>query len=301
MLRHAAGRDVDYATLRAQHAGARVPCEWLESSRAVVHPVHVRHDRTSRRACSATPAVMRSRSRRRCAGSSAWQPARRCSCTSDIGWVVGPFVHRLRAADQRLDRRSCTKGCRSGPIRAIWWKIVERAQGEDDVQLADRDPRAEEAGPGVHAPHDLSSLRYLFLAGEPLDEPTARWASDALGVAIVDNYWQTETGWPILSAQLGVEDTPRKFGSRRRFPSTATTCSSCDEATGAGRRRRREGRADDRAAAAAGLHDDRLGRRRAVRHDVLRDDSRPAARTRRSTGRRATPTATTSCSAAPTT
>src|SRR4029079_848966 len=61
--------------------------------------------------------------------------------------------------------------------------------------------------------HDLSSLRYLFLAGEPLDEPTARWAADALGVAIVDNYWQTETGWPILAAQPGVEDTPRKFGS----------------------------------------------------------------------------------------
>ena len=37
--------------------------------------------------------------------------------------------------------------------------------------------------------HDLSSLRYLFLAGEPLDEPTARWAADSLGVAIVDNYW----------------------------------------------------------------------------------------------------------------
>jgi propionyl-CoA synthetase len=61
--------------------------------------------------------------------------------------------------------------------------------------------------------HDVSSLQYLFLAGEPLDEPTARWASESLGVAIVDNYWQTESGWPILAAQLGVEDTPRKFGS----------------------------------------------------------------------------------------
>jgi propionyl-CoA synthetase len=60
----------------------------------------------------------------------------------------------------------------------------------------------------------VSGLRHLFLAGEPLDEPTARWASDALGgVAIVDNYWQTESGWPILSAQPGVEDTPRRFGS----------------------------------------------------------------------------------------
>ena len=60
----------------------------------------------------------------------------------------------------------------------------------------------------------LPALKYLFLAGEPLDEPTARWVSDALGgVAIVDNYWQTESGWPIPAAQVGIEDTPRKFGS----------------------------------------------------------------------------------------
>lgn len=61
--------------------------------------------------------------------------------------------------------------------------------------------------------HDISSLRYLFLAGEPLDEPTARWASDSLGVPIIDHYWQTESGWPISSAQPDVEELPRKFGS----------------------------------------------------------------------------------------
>jgi propionyl-CoA synthetase len=79
--------------------------------------------------------------------------------------------------------------------------------------------------------HDVSSLRYLFLAGEPLDEPTARWAADALGVAIVDNYWQTETGWPILSAQPGVEDTPRKFGSPS-FPVYGYDVRLVHEATG---------------------------------------------------------------------
>src|SRR4029079_1434751 len=79
--------------------------------------------------------------------------------------------------------------------------------------------------------HDLSSLRYLFLAGEPLDEPTARWAADALGVAIVDNYWQTESGWPILSAQLGIEDTPRKFGSPS-FPVYGYDVRLLHEATG---------------------------------------------------------------------
>ena len=45
----------------------------------------------------------------------------------------------------------------------------------------------------------------LFLAGEPLDEPTARWISEALGGPVIDNYWQTESGWPILSVANGVE------------------------------------------------------------------------------------------------
>jgi propionyl-CoA synthetase len=49
----------------------------------------------------------------------------------------------------------------------------------------------------------------LFLAGEPLDEPTAQWISDALGKPIIDNYWQTETGWPILTLANGVEQQPR--------------------------------------------------------------------------------------------
>jgi propionyl-CoA synthetase len=79
--------------------------------------------------------------------------------------------------------------------------------------------------------HDLGCLKYLFLAGEPLDEPTARWAADALGVPIVDNYWQTETGWPILSAQPGVEDTPRKFGSPS-FPVYGFDVRLLHEATG---------------------------------------------------------------------
>ena len=79
--------------------------------------------------------------------------------------------------------------------------------------------------------YDLASLRYLFLAGEPLDEPTARWAADALEVPIVDHYWQTESGWPILSAQPGIEDTPRKFGSPS-FPVCGYDVKLLDEGTG---------------------------------------------------------------------
>jgi propionyl-CoA synthetase len=61
--------------------------------------------------------------------------------------------------------------------------------------------------------HDLSSLRGLFLAGEPLDEPTAKWIAEALGKPIIDNYWQTETGWPLLALCNGVEPAHSKFGS----------------------------------------------------------------------------------------
>jgi propionyl-CoA synthetase len=61
--------------------------------------------------------------------------------------------------------------------------------------------------------YDLSSLRSLFLAGEPLDEPTSSWISEGLGKPIIDNYWQTETGWPILTVAHGIENTPTRLGS----------------------------------------------------------------------------------------
>jgi propionyl-CoA synthetase len=61
--------------------------------------------------------------------------------------------------------------------------------------------------------HDLTSLRHLYLAGEPLDEPTHQWITESLGRPVIDHYWQTETGWPLLSAQPGVEKTPIKMGS----------------------------------------------------------------------------------------
>jgi propionyl-CoA synthetase len=61
--------------------------------------------------------------------------------------------------------------------------------------------------------HDVSSLKTLYLAGEPLDETTSQWISSALGVPVVDNYWQTETGWPILSIAKGVDDKPTRLGS----------------------------------------------------------------------------------------
>jgi propionyl-CoA synthetase len=100
------------------------------------------------------------------------------------------------------------------PDAGIWWKIVQ----DWKVTSMFTSPTAirvlKKQDPAFMAKYDTSTLKYLFLAGEPLDEPTARWVADALvHTAIVDNYWQTETGWPILTACPGVEETPRKFGS----------------------------------------------------------------------------------------
>jgi propionyl-CoA synthetase len=67
--------------------------------------------------------------------------------------------------------------------------------------------------PALLSKYDLSSLKALYLAGEPLDEPTAQWISDGLKKPIIDNYWQTESGWPILTIANGVQQLPSKFGS----------------------------------------------------------------------------------------
>lgn len=59
----------------------------------------------------------------------------------------------------------------------------------------------------------ISSLEVLYLAGEPLDEPTASWVSNTLDVPVIDNYWQTESGWPIMAIARGLDDRPTRLGS----------------------------------------------------------------------------------------
>jgi propionyl-CoA synthetase len=151
--------------------------------------------------------------------------------TSDIGWVVG---HSYIVYGPLINGSTTImyEGLPIRPDPGIWWKIV----AEHKVKTMFSSPTAirvlKKQDTAYMQAHDLSTLKYVFLAGEPLDEPTARWASDNLGVAIVDNYWQTETGWPILSAQLGVQETPRKFGSPS-FPVYGYDVKLLNESTGA--------------------------------------------------------------------
>ncbi len=123
------------------------------------------------------------------------------------------------------------EGLPTRPDAGVWWSLVEKYK----VSVMFSAPTAvrvlKKQDPKFLKAHDLSSLRALFLAGEPLDEPTASRISSALGKPIIDNYWQTETGWPILTIANGVEAKPSKFGSPG-VPMYGYKVKLLDEATG---------------------------------------------------------------------
>ena len=147
--------------------------------------------------------------------SSAGGPGETFFTTSDIGWVVGhsyiiygPLIAGMATI--------MYEGTPVRPDGGILWQLVERYR----VAVMFSAPTAirvlKRQDPALLRRHDTSTLKALFLAGEPLDEPTARWISDGLGRPVIDNYWQTETGWPILTLSNGfpdVEPTPVRYGS----------------------------------------------------------------------------------------
>ncbi len=225
------GRDLDYASLRNTHLNAKVECEWVDSN----HPSYILYTSGT---TGKPKGVQRDTAGYAVALTSSMEkifdlkPGETMFCTSDIGWVVG---HSYIIYGPLMG--GCTtimyEGVPLRPDPAIWWKIV----AENNVKTMFSSPTAirvlKKQDVKFMQQYKLPSLKNLFLAGEPLDEPTARWVSDALGgVSIIDNYWQTESGWPILSAQIGVENTPRKFGSPS-FPVYGFDVKLVDEVTGA--------------------------------------------------------------------
>lgn len=207
-----AGRDHDYAAMRAKHINAQVPCVWVDST----HPSYTLYTSgttgkpkgVQRDTGGYAVALAASMKHIYCGN-----PGETFFSTSDIGWVVGhsyiiygPLIGGMATI--------MYEGTPVRPDGGIWWKLVEQYK----VTVMFSAPTAvrvlKKQDPAFLTRYDLSSLRALFLAGEPLDEPTAQWISGALaGKPIVDNYWQTETGWPILAICNGVEKAPSKFGS----------------------------------------------------------------------------------------
>jgi propionyl-CoA synthetase len=134
---------------------------------------------------------------------------------SDVGWVVGHsyivYAPLLTGATTIL-----YEGKPVGtPDAGAFWRVV--AQHRVDVMFtaptAIRAVKKEDPDGKLLAGYDVSSLRLLFLAGERLDPETYGWVGERLGVPVIDNWWQTETGWPIAASPRGLETLPTKPGS----------------------------------------------------------------------------------------
>jgi propionyl-CoA synthetase len=204
-------RDVDWVSFSKDFTGKETPCEWLESneisyilytSGTTGQPKGVQRD-----VGGYAVALASSMEHIFCG-----KAGETMFTTSDIGWVVGhsyiiyaPLIAGMTTI--------MYEGVPVRPDAGVWWKIVQ----DYKVAVMFSAPTAirvlKKQDPAYLSKYDLSSLKHLFLAGEPLDEPTHVWITESLKRPVIDHYWQTETGWPLLSSHPGVEKTPLKMGS----------------------------------------------------------------------------------------
>jgi propionyl-CoA synthetase len=224
-----AGRDLDYASLRASYEGMEVPVTWLESnepsyllytSGTTGKPKGIQRDvggYAVAMAMSITTIFDVA-------------PGQVMFSTSDVGWAVGHsynvYAPLIGGATSLL-----YEGLPSQPDPGIWWQLCERysVRAMFSSPTAIRVLKKQDAS--WLKKYDLSRLKWLFVAGEPLDEPTAHWITEGLGVPVIDNYWQTETGWPAITLMPGLDLKPVKFGSPG-LPSPGYRMKVIDEGTG---------------------------------------------------------------------
>lgn len=134
---------------------------------------------------------------------------------SDVGWVVG---HSYIVYAPMMYRAS-TVIYEGKPIRTpdagAFWRVISdhKVSVMFTAPTAFRAIRKEDPTGELLKKHDISSLRYQFLAGERCDESTLDWLKKILDIPIIDHWWQTETGWPIVANFMGLEVQNIKPGS----------------------------------------------------------------------------------------
>ncbi len=132
--------------------------------------------------------------------------------TSDIGWVVG-HSYIVYAPLLAGVPTVVFEGRPDYPDPGVWWRIIEK-YGVTCMFTAPTALRALRKFPEHWMQQaDLSSLKRIFSAGEPLDAPTYEWATHTLNLPVIDHYWQTESGWSMIANSVGIEDLPIKPGS----------------------------------------------------------------------------------------
>jgi len=205
------GRDHAYEALKEQFSDAQVPCVWVDAT----HPSYTLYTSGTtgkpkgvQRDTGGYAVALAASMKHIFMGS----PGGTYFCTSDIGWVVGhsyivygPLIAGMATI--------LYEGLPIRPDAGIWWQLVEKYKVTSMFSAPTAIRVLKKQDPKYLSQYDLSSLKALFLAGEPLDEPTAKWISEGLGKPVIDNYWQTETGWPILTLAKSIEDLPTRLGS----------------------------------------------------------------------------------------
>lgn len=210
-MEQVAGRDVRWGPLREKHLNTQVPVEWVDAT-------HISYTLYTSGTTGKPKGVQRDTGGYAVALAASMKhiyegkPGETYFSTSDIGWVVGhsyiiygPLIAGMATI--------MYEGLPIRPDAGIWWQLVEKYKVTRMFSAPTAVRVLKKQDPAFLKKYNLSSLKALYLAGEPLDEPTAQWISQGLGVPIIDNYWQTETGWPILTIANGVERSPSKFGS----------------------------------------------------------------------------------------
>jgi propionyl-CoA synthetase len=153
----------------------------------------------------------------------AWSMANVCDthagdvfwAASDVGWVVG---HSYIVYGPLITGATSVlyEGKPVGtPDAGAFWRVVAEhgVRALFTAPTAFRAIKKEDPKAVLLAQHDIASLKYLFLAGERLDPETYAWASDHLRIPVIDHWWQTETGWPIVANPMGLDAHRVKAGS----------------------------------------------------------------------------------------
>lgn len=208
------GRDHDWEALRDAAAGRSSECARM----AATDPLYILYT-------SGTTGVPKGVVRD-CGGylvALAWsmgglygtKPGETFFCASDIGWVVG-HSYIVYAPLSVGATTVLYEGKPIGtPDAGAFWRVIQehKVVALFTAPTAFRAIRKEDPNGKLLAGYDLSGFRALYLAGERADPATIQWAEEKLGVPVIDNCWQTETGWAIVGNPIGVEKLPIKHGS----------------------------------------------------------------------------------------
>jgi propionyl-CoA synthetase len=134
---------------------------------------------------------------------------------SDFGWVVGHSF--ILYAPLAVGATSIIyEGKPIGtPDAGAFWRVISehKVKALFTAPTAFRAIKKEDPKGRLVTDYDMDAFKMLYLAGERVDPDTINWAEAALGVPVIDNWWQTETGWPICANPVGIELLPIKKGS----------------------------------------------------------------------------------------